>query len=278
MPTEQERKINDALAKAVRQYDRLNARQVRFVVEEIARTRLQVVDTLNRYAGSDNTIPKARLASIQRQLDAIEQAIRRYGTTSMRTVIAEAAAASTSAANGAITNTLGASVGLVLGGINENVVQYVATRFADDGLQLSDRVWQLAGDTRDELNRTLRSDIIRGESVNQMIANVRKVYANETWKIKRLVVTEGNTAYRVGSAYYAQQSDVVKALQIHDNGDRHPRHKTHECFEYARADEFGMGAGIYPPTEEKIFSPHPQCSSYLTYVLDEDLPEGVDAA
>jgi hypothetical protein len=275
MPTEQERKINDALEKSARQYQRLNTKQQRFVIAEIDRTRLEMIDVLNEYTGANNTIAKARLNSLLRDLESLEQSIRRYGTSSMETVINESAAASTAAASGAVTSAVGesAAIGVALGGINERSAQYVATRFADDGLQLSDRVWQLAGDTRDELNRVIRSSIIRGDSLSKMTANVRKVYANETWKIERLVKTEGNTAYRVGNSYYAQESNVVKALKINDHAG-HPRHHTHKCYEYAHQNPYGWGEGVFKPTETKIFAPHPNCTSWLSYVLADDLPGG----
>jgi hypothetical protein len=30
-----------------------------------------------------------------------------------------------------------------------------------------------------------------------------------------------------------------------------------------------MGEGVYKPTDSQIYQPHPNCTSYLTYVLTE---------
>jgi hypothetical protein len=268
MATEQARRLAQLLEQSARQYDKLNIAQQAFAVREIGRTRLELTDLLTDYAKKDNTISRARLNSLLRDLDGIEASIRKNGMDAMSTVIRDSAAFGTQAGERALMGALGnsAALGVQFNRMNAESVRYVATRFSADGLVLSDRVWQIAGDQRDALNTVIRSGIIRGESVNTLTAQVRAVYDNETWKIRRLVRTEGNVAYRTGTAYRAQRSDNVKGLRIHKGLADRPEH---ECTILAEADDYGLGVGVYPADNTDILSPHPNCTSYTTYELTE---------
>ncbi|GMK47650.1 hypothetical protein PghCCS26_47800 [Paenibacillus glycanilyticus] len=264
--TDNERKLAELLEKAAAGYGKLNAKQQKFAVGEIDRTRLELIELLNEYAGKDGTIPRGRVNTLLRDLAGIEDNIRKYGTSALDSVIKETAAYGTAAAEAAVVKTLGDSAGLGISfnRMNADVFSYVVNRFDTDGLVLSDRIWRMAGETRDELNKVIRSAIIRGQDLKTTVAQVRGVYANDTWKIKRLVVTEGNTAYRAADAIYAQKSDVVSGLQIHRGKADRPDHK---CTVLSLADSYGMGTGVYPATATEIYNPHPNCTSFLTYVL-----------
>lgn len=268
--TDNERKLAALLEKAATGYGKLNARQQKFAVREIDRTRLELIELLNEYAGKDGTIPRGRVNTLLRDLDEIEANIRKYGTAALDSVIKETASYGTAAAEAAVIGAVGeaAGIGITFNRMNADVFNYVVNRFDTDGLVLSDRIWRMAGEQRDALNTTIRSAIIRGQDVKTTIAQVRRVYDNETWKIKRLVVTEGNTAYRVADSYYAQRSKAVEALRIHRGKADRPQHK---CTVLERADSYGLGAGVYPPTATEIFNPHVNCTSFLTYVLTEEV-------
>jgi len=263
--------LDKQLAKIAIDYRKLNAKQQVFAIKEIGRVRLEIVDMLAEYADSEGIIAKRRLNSLLRDLEAIEKSVRQTGMIALESIVSETSAITTAAVSGAMTEIVGATAltGVVFDRIDERVLKYVVNRFGEDGLTLSDRVWNLAGDQRDALSRTLRSGIIRGDSVNTMTAAIRKVYENETWKIRRLVVTEGATAQRVSEAYYAQESEVVRGLKIHRGRANRPEHR---CTQLERIDKYGMGAGVYLPTDSEIFNPHVNCTSHYTYVLiDEEV-------
>lgn len=260
--------LDKLLASLATQYRKLNVKQQAFAIKEIDRVRLEITDMLTEYADSEGLIKKQRLNSLLRELEAIEKSVRKHGMDALESVVGETSALVAAESSAALTATVGASAvsGVTLDVIDRNVMRYVVNRFGDDGLVLSDRVWNFAGDQRAELSKVLRSGIIRGESVNQLVASVRKVYANETWKIRRLVVTEGATAQRVSEAYFAQQSPAVKALRIHRGRANKPEHN---CTKLELADKHGMGRGIYLPTDSEIFAPHVNCTSWLSYVLHD---------
>jgi hypothetical protein len=267
-PTERQAKLNELLERSSRQYLRLNKRQQAFAMREIDRTRLELIDLLTEYAKKDNMISKARLNTLLRDLETLERSVRKHGMDAMASVIKESSDFGTQAGELALVGAVGeaAALGVAFNRVNGEVFRYVVNRFGGDGLVLSDRVWNLAGDQRDALNRVIRSGIIRGESVNTLIAQVRKVYDNETWKIRRLVVTEGNMAYRVGTGYRAQRSDYVTGLRIHKGRADRPNHR---CTILSKENRYGLGDGVFLPSDTEIYNPHANCTGYLTYVLRE---------
>lgn len=268
MPSKQEQ-LDAILIKTAQAYEGLNDGLQNYAITEVRRTLDDLTDLLLQYTQADDTINKARIASLIYDLQKIEQAIYSNGMQAMTEVIKQTAETSVSGSGLALATAVGATAVVtddVFNRVSMEVVRYVVNRFGEDGLILSDRVWQLARGQRAELEQVIRNGIIRGESVNKLVAKVRGVYANETWKIKRLVITEGNVAYRTGSAYVAQQSEFVKGLRIHrGEADR----KEHRCTQLEKLDRYGLGKGIYLPTDKEVLSPHVNCTSYTTYELIE---------
>lgn len=251
------------------EYHTLNERQAAFAIKEVGRVRAEVAELITEFAASDGTIKRQRLSRLLRELDGVERDLRQYGTAAMDEIIGKSAAFTTTAVSAGFASVTGAP--LITGSferLNRDVFNYVTRRFGEDDLVLSGRIWRMTGEVRLALEASLRSDIIRGESVGKMVANVRKVYDNETWKIKRLVVTEGNTAYRTASAMSAGRSEVVDWVQLNENGARHRNHENHHCYVLAKEDRYGRGNGIFKPEDSEIYMPHVQCSSYISAVLD----------
>lgn len=247
--------------KLARDYGKLNDKQVAYAIKEVGRVRADIAELLTEFAADDGTIKRQRLSRLLRELDGVEKALRQNGTTALTSVI-------TQSTEFALASSPIISVGIER--MNKRTVDYVIRRFGEDGLVLSDRIWGTSGEIRDSIASVLRSGIIRGDAVGSMVRDVRKVYDTETWKIKRLVVTEGNTAYRVGSANSVKDSEVADYVRINENGSRHGNHTNHRCYKLAQIDKYGEGKGVYLPTDTEIYMPHPQCSSYVTAVLKDD--------
>lgn len=269
MPTKQEQ-LNAILTATASKYDGFNDNLKDYAVKEIERTRLELMDLLTAYANADDKINVTRINSLIADLANIERLVYDTGMQVMSSVIqqsAEAGITGSTLALGALGTVASAEISEeVFNRLSAEALRYVVQRFEGDGLVLSDRIWQLSRQQRAELESVIRSGIIRGESVSTLVAKVRKVYANETWKIKRLVITEGNIAYRTGSAYVAQQSKFVKGIRIHRGEADRPEHR---CSQLEKIDRYGLGKGIFLPTDHEVLHPHVNCTSFVTYELVE---------
>lgn len=262
----------DAIFKRIAdEHGKLNEKQVAFAIREIGRVRGDIADLLADFAADDGTIKRQRLMRLLRELEEAEKAMRLYGSDALNTVLRQSSEFAISHANKALIGVIGAP--LISAGIerlNRNVIEYVTTRFGDDGLVLSDRIWSTSGVIRDTLTTQIRTDIIKGESIGTMARNIRRIYDNQTWMIKRLVVTESNTAYRTANAMSIERSEVADWVRLVENGHRHPRHESHRCYELAQENRYGEGRGVFKSTDSEIYSPHPQCSSYIVPVLNPE--------
>jgi hypothetical protein len=255
-----------------RKHGDLTEKQVRYAIREIGRIRGDIADLLADFESGDGTIKRQRLMRLLRELEQIEKSMQIYGMDALIKVIEESADFAITEENSALV----ALIGLPLikrnqrASVRDEVTKLVIKRKGDDGLALADRIWNMSGIIRDSIATQIRSDVIKGVSVGTMVRNVRKIYDGETWMIKRLVVTELNTAYRTATAKSIERSEVADWLRIVDNGFRHPHHKEHRCYELAQEDRYGQGKGVFKPTDTEIYSPHPQCSSFLIPVLKSE--------
>lgn len=259
----QQEELNAIFERMAADYGALNANQQAFAIREFGRVRGDISDLLADFSNASNVVERRRLNRLLRELNEVETHLRDYGETALHRVVDDSAAFATRRINAGMREVTGsAAITMAQSRLNRNVTDYVIRRFSDDGLVLSDRIWRTAGDIRDELSKTLRSGIIRGDSVGEMVRDIRRVHANETWKIRRLVVTEGNTAYRTATAYNAKHSDVVRGLKLHPGVKMSPG-----CVNLSEEDRYGLGQGIFLPDDPDVYNPHPNCTSYVTYVL-----------
>lgn len=258
--------LDRVFASMRREYNGLNKRQQEYAIKEMGRVRGELSNLLAEYADDDGTIKRQRASRLLRDLDVIERDMRKYGDKALLDIIEESTEFTT--------KNVAKAAGITLtttqyDRINKHVLKYIINRFGDDGLVLSERVWGLSGEIRDELSTTIRSSIIKGEGVNAMIPKIRKTYDNESWKIRRLARTESVTAHRAATSYNAQASDLVKYVQFHDGNCGRKDHHRHRCYELVNEDRYGKGAGVYKPSDTEIWLPHPNCTSYISYILDE---------
>lgn len=269
MSTPTQAEFNKALVKIAYAFEKLNAKQVASLAREFMRLRFELLEMLDEYA-VDNEIQRRRLNALLRDLEVYEKSVRKQLGTSFANMIEETAKWTTAELAAA-----GLTVDVTSKFINDHIVRYEMNRKWTDGLVLSDRVWHLSGDLRDELSKTIRNGVIQGNSVSQLTSAIKQVHENETWKVRRVAISESNNAHRAATLYNGQKSGVVKAFKLIDH-DGHKNHKKHACYPLAHRDDYGLGPGVYPKDISsemfaKLTSPHPQCTSYLEYVIDEEV-------
>lgn len=286
-----EEQINKRLADMQAEFDRLIPSYKRRVIMAFTIARSKVNDIIAKYA-KDGVIPKTRKSAAVKELDAVEAALYRDLLSQTTSVVEDAAKAAGSNVNEVLVAAIGVgallalqgqedpsggftegmliAIGLGLLALMRKVVSTVIGRKGDDGKNLRDRLRTLSADAMNEARKTLRKSIQNSEDTATVQRRMSELFGTMEWRLNRITETEPHVAYRTAIAQAAESSDLVAALRIIDFPHGGPgEHERHKCYQYAHADEHGMGEGVYPLNTRKIRNPHPQCRSRLLLVLKE---------
>lgn len=267
--SELQNEFDEALDKISKQYEKENEKQVEETVGAIMLIRLFLLDLINDYQ-KDGVIKRGRLNALLRDLDHYEKEFRKQAGASFEKMINDTVKWTTSKLAETPLNVT------AVDSVNKDIVRYMLKQRGEDGLILSDRVWNLAGDMRAELAKVIRPAVLKGESVSSISQKIREVHDNEKWKIERVAITESNNTHRAATIYNGNESDIVTGYKLIDNGHRHRYHSKHMCYKLARRDAYGLGPGRYPKKISEsllaqLINPHPQCSSRLNFIIGEEV-------
>lgn len=177
-------------------------------------------------------------------------------------------------------------IGSALFSVPDEVVNMAYKRIWEDGLKLSDRIWQLNRRTRGELERIIMEQIATGKPVSSRTLEARinkllnpsrraiktKLHGrNVLFDAQRILRTESAVAFREANRISASKIPGVKGIKW----ELSPSEGTcTTCIDYASSDKFGLGAGVFPPDELPVI-PHPQCNCY-TYPVTISSKQWVD--
>jgi len=149
----------------------------------------------------------------------------------------------------------------------------IAKLSSDDGMTLSDRIWDITNRMELDMRRTLAAEIGSGSSAREIAKKLEDyvtagdadveggpgVYKSPLKNALRVARTETSRAYSNATAVWAQDKSWVKGLQVtlspaHDQED--------ECDDLA--------GNVYPADEfPDIIPAHPHCMCFGTYVIDD---------
>lgn len=254
------------------------------------RTRDDVQASIMEAADNQNLV---RLESLQALMGRVD---RRLAVLSgdKRGLLDEGLAAA--ASNGASPF---AGLSMNLTDISDDAVAYVNRFVAEDGLQLSDRLWRNDRQARELIGRRIESAVIQGNSAseaasdllsrgepvpaellkNQQKANAEKIASaavNELereggvyYNAERLFRTEINRAH--GEAYRTAAEETPGAIGTRFLlSPRHPRPDI--CDMHASVNRYGLGPGVYP-FGKSPWPAHPNTLSFEEVVFDDEVPE-----
>ena len=232
---------------------------------DFALTREQILMILDRYINKDGSINKSKLRRILEETDGISAAQARglyEGTEEGMSKAAKATAAF-----------LLANVGAITKAAELDAESAVALKRWADGLNLRDRTKILAGKHSDEIRNIIRRGVYKGETTDALRNKIRDYYDGEEWQIDRIVESEVYNTHRLQFGHTARENGV-QWVQFNEYFPASKNRENHECFTYAREDNYGLGAGIFHIDDDKIYSPHPRCTGYLSIPTNLDT-EGV---
>ena len=159
-----------------------------------------------------------------------------------------------------------------------------------DGIELSDRIWDIQRISLAGMKKIIAKDYMEGKYVSEIMRDIRGylylsdvdmrtkywkeffkvnppgrgVYKSAYQNMNRLIRTEVNRGYRQGAAEYVKKKVWAIGLKWHRIAGGK---ECAECDEYANADLYGLGDGVYPPDALPIS--HPNCECYVTTEIDK---------
>ena len=165
--------------------------------------------------------------------------------------------------------------------IPDKTVRLAYSRIWEDGLKLSDRIWQLDRRTRGELQRIITEELAAGRSASSKIleARLNKLLVpdrrfvrtqlhgrNVAFDAARLLRTERTVAYREADRQAAMANPGARGIKWKLSP---AERNCATCSSLASADDYGLGPGVYPIDKVPI-TPHPQCYDDETEVYTNE--------
>lgn len=290
-----EAQINEQITEMFNGTENVLNRRTRQLIRTIGASRLTISDLISKYADEESgKVPQSKLPQLLREVDELEAGLYRNIRDDLREAVKGIAEQSATSLSEIIVGTIGytalesfiglgtintlseqALFSILIGlGIAEFVTSIVTSTFnrkGDDGLDLNDRLRNLAQLLAHDLRNILRETIGRGEGTAEIMRKINRVIEDNDWRVATIVETESMFALRQSIGKFAETSGMVKALKIVDFPHGEPgEHERHLCHIYAHRNEHGMGEGVYPVGTRKIRNPHPQCRSILQFVMIDE--------
>ena len=177
-----------------------------------------------------------------------------------------------------------------------------ASRLTVDGIELSEKIWDLQRVTMTKMRGVIVTDLINQVPVNLTAQKAKKlllspnsdmrtkkwrqffkdnppgkgVYRSSFKNAQRVLVTESNRFYRLSTLSYAQDKPWVRSVKWNRSSDA--PFPCPVCHRLATQDIHELGAGQYLPGNAPS-TPHPFCECYITIEpLDELRLENLDVA
>jgi hypothetical protein len=168
--------------------------------------------------------------------------------------------------------------------VPRKAVLNVTSRLWADGNNFSDRIWSLNKYANDAINKAVSAGIARGESAVDLSKDIRnflidpQISSGASWTTAakksatgrgtvhynalRLARTEINSTYRETLILSNEENPVTLGVKW-NLSKSHP--KPDVCDLWASLDQYGLGAGVYPPMQAPIDHPNGMC--YVTEVI-----------
>lgn len=284
--------IKRASARARREMNRLDRDALRELQALYSEAQRDIAASIRGYAGSDGSL---RLEVLQDLLNQVEARLDRLAQ--MRDLLLDDEILYASALGaGPYQAALGHDA---VTAVAHQAAEFVRSFTAEDGLQLSDRLWRLNAGAKEGVTGAIQSAVIQGHSASRAAQEflqrgapvpkeiqqrmgqagaervarlssdaLMKDEGNPYYQARRLFRTELNRAH--GEAYMAggeEVEDFAGWRFLLSSG--HPAPDI--CDMHARANLYGLGPGVYPTRELCPWPAHPNTLSYVEIVFRDEI-------
>lgn len=285
--------IRRASAAARREMVRLERRAIAELELVYKQARDDITAAISAYAGRDGSL---RLESLQHILTGVDAKIDALGKARNHLLDNSMLVA---AQHGVAPFAMAWSAELST--VADDVVRWAYNFKANDGLQLSERLWAIDRGAKEAVGQAIQSVVIQGHSASRAAADLlakgkrvppdiaaQATMANATGVAKsagealltgegnahanamRLMRTEINRAH--GEAYMAGGEDHPERggwrFMLSPN---HPQPDI--CDMHASANLYGLGPGVYPSRTRCPWPAHPGTLSFVEFVFKEEITE-----
>lgn len=154
----------------------------------------------------------------------------------------------------------------------ESTIDVVISRVTGTHFPLSQRIYRSQVFTSGLLDTKINSALARGLSAREFAAEMVDFFNPDTpggvrYASMRLARTEINNAFHATTVSHVGDAPWVEGFRWNLSRS-HP--KADDCDALAKANDYGLGEGVYPPSQTPA-KPHPQCFCVVTPVsVDED--------
>jgi len=283
--------IKRASKKARADLRRLDAQALADLDRAYREAARQIAADIEAYAGSDGRVGLNALRQLQAQVETRIVQLAEERNRQLAFGFDQAAAAG-SAPFAAVVDAG------VLMQVNHDAVQFVRHFMAEDGLQLSDRIWRIDRHTSEVVGSAIEQAVIQGHSASQaaddFLRRGERIPADVLSKMSkadaarigreagrallhddgsprsnamRLFRTEINRAH--GEAYQAaafEHPDTIGTRFLLS-----PNHRQQDiCDMHARVNRYGLGPGVYPKGKNP-WPAHPNTISFTEVVFSDEV-------
>jgi hypothetical protein len=285
--------IRRATLAAQRDMDALDARSLKALQRLYREAAADVAARIRAQAGNDDNIALQELQSLLAQVNARLGALAQARDAALDAGMAEAARLGTRPVQAA----LGAAASMR---INEQAVRFVQSFIAEDGLQLSDRIWRLDRHAREAVTGAIERAVIQGhgavQAAREFLARGEAVPGDVAAKMN--AANAGRIGKAAGEALTGAGSPMDNAMRLfrtelnRAHGEAYiegalshpeaagvrfllsPAHPEHDiCDLHATANLHGLGPGVYPSREACPWPAHPNTLSYVEVVFRDEVSE-----
>jgi hypothetical protein len=300
MTTATQAAIKRATAAAQRDMDALDSRSLKRLKQLYETAAVDIAARIRVHAGADDNLALQELQGLLAQVNAKLNTLAQARDALLDSDLADAAALGVRPFTVAAGGGAPAIEAVAAMRINQDAVRFVTGFIAEDGLQLSDRIWRLDRHAREAVTGAIEQAVIqghgavqaareflsRGEAVpGEVAAKMNAANAGRIGKAAaavltgagspmdnamRLFRTELNRAH--GEAYIKGALSHPEAAGVRFLlSPSHP--KPDQCDLHAAANLYGLGPGVYPSRESCPWPAHPNTLSYVEVVFRDEVSD-----
>lgn len=286
--------IKRATLAAQRAVEQLDAAALKQLEDAYQSAAADIAERIRAHAGADDNLGLQELRSVLAQIEGRLRTLSDERNTLINVSLERAAELGTSPIFGEVKS--GAAMR-----VSDEALRFVRNFVAEDGLQLSDRIWRLDRGARDKVVNAIEQAVIQGhgaaQAAREFLARGESVPIDIQGKLDaanaprlarqtsdqlltgtgapmdnamRLMRTEINRAH--GEAFMASGEDHPEfAGWRFLLSPAHP--KPDICDLLSRQNLHGLGPGVYPSREKCPWPAHPNTLSFLEIVFKDEITD-----